>query len=124
MKNFFIGLMVGLVIAAVTGIIAIPGIKKTEREAGIEEGTKKGMAAGTTEGIAKGIEQHKAELEAKRQQDSAAAARKYAEAKRRAAMKPKVVERPVQNWHVENGKIADPIPYEEPKEEVKEVKSN
>lgn len=110
MKNIFIGLIIGILLCGLGGFLALPGIKKTAYDSGVEEGTKKGMAQGTTAGIAQGIAQLKAEQMQKRQQDSLAAVKRFKEAKRRAAMTKKVEKpKPVQNWHVINGKIDDPI---------------
>ncbi len=110
MKNIFIGLIIGVVLCGLAGFLALPGIKKTAYDSGVEEGMKKGMAQGTTAGIAQGIAQLKAEQMQKHQQDSLAAVKRYKEAKRKAAMrKPVEKPKPVQNWHVINGKIDDPI---------------
>ena len=110
MKNFFIGLLIGVALCGLAGFLALPGIKKTEFDNGVAEGTKKGIAQGTTEGIAKGIAQLKAEQKQKHEQDSMAVAKKYHEARMRAAVLQKTRKpKPVQNWHVINGKIDDPI---------------
>ena len=111
MKNIFIGLIIGVVLCGLAGFLALPGIKKTAYDSGVEEGTKKGIAQGTTAGIAQGIAQLKAEQMQKHEQDSLAAVKRYKEARRKAAAMRKPVEKPkpVQNWHVINGKIDDPI---------------
>ena len=107
MKNFFIGLIIGIVLAGVAGYLMLPGIKQTSYESGYDAGNKKGIVTGTNTGIAQGIDQLKA-LQ-KHESDSVAMVEKNLEAKRKAARKPKKVEEPTQNWHVYDRKIADPI---------------
>ncbi len=107
MKNLFIGLIIGIVLCAVAGFIILPGIKQTSYESGFAAGNTKGIATGTTAGIAQGIADLKAEQQ--RQQESIIAAQKAQEAKKKSAHKPRRAAKPVQNWHVIDGKIADPV---------------
>lgn len=112
MGKFFFGLLTGIILCAIAAFIALPTVKKESYDIGYAEGNKKGMADGKTAGIAEGVAEMKAQLEFKHKQDSAAAANRYKAAKykaetarRKAEEKPK----PVQNWHVINGQIDDPI---------------
>jgi hypothetical protein len=110
MKKLIIGLVLGILVTGVIGFLSLPGIKKAEYDNGFEAGVKKGTADGTAAGITKGIAQVHEEQAQKHKQDSTAAAIRYINAKRKAAMrKPKEVVKPVQNWHVIDGKIDDPI---------------
>lgn len=114
MKNVFIGLILGIALCSMLGwFLAVPGVKQAAYDAGFEAGNQKGTSAG----IATGIAEEKATQ--KRISDSLTAA---AEAERKAAQKnrpkPKKAQKPIQNWRVIGGKIAEPIP-DEP-EEVKE----
>ena len=108
MKTFFIGLILGLAIAGLAGYLLLPDIKHTAHDAGFTEGNKKGIETGTTEGITKGIAQIKAEE--KRVQDSISVVQKNLAAQRKAALIRKEKEvKPIQNWHVIDGKIDDPV---------------
>ena len=110
MKNLLIGLIIGIVLCGLAGFLVLPGIKKSEYDNGYNEGNKKGLAQGTTEGITKGMAQLKAEQQHKRQQDSLTAVARYHDALRKAAAAKKAEKpKPIQNWHVINGKIDDPI---------------
>ena len=112
MGKFFMGLLTGIVVCALAGFLAYPSLKKQAHDSGVEEGTKKGMADGKAAGIKEGMEQLKAEQFHKHQQDSTAAAQRYLAAKRKAAAERKKAEekpKPVQNWHVIDGKIDEAI---------------
>jgi hypothetical protein len=107
MKKVFLGLVLGIVLCAIAGYIMLPGIKKTAYDSGYNTGNKEGIASGTTAGIAKGI----ADIEArqKQQRDSIATVQANLAAKRKALQKPRKVAPPIQNWHVVDGKIAEPV---------------
>lgn len=109
MKYFFIGLLLGIVFSvAAFYFMAVPGIKQTEFDSGYAKGIKEGTDKGITTGIAQGVEQVHAELQ--RVEDSTVAALQQLEAQRKAAQKRQAKkQKPVQNWHVINGKIGDPI---------------
>jgi len=108
MKKFFIGLVLGIILSGVACYLAIPGIKQTAYDSGYETGNKKGITTGTNAGITEGIAQVKAIQ--KHEQDSTAIIQKNWEAQRRAARRHKEQEiKPVQNWHVIDGKIDDPV---------------
>lgn len=112
MGKFFLGLLAGVVLCALAGFLMYPNVKKQAYDSGVDEGTKKGMADGRAAGIKEGIAQLQAEQIHKRQQDSTAAAQRYLAAKRKAAAERKKAEakpKPVQNWHVIDGKIDEPI---------------
>lgn len=110
MGKFFMGLLVGIILCVLGGLMALPGVKQAAHDSGVAEGTKTGMAQGTTAGIAQGIAQVKAEQKQKHTTDSTAAAHRYQQARRKAAAtKVKEKPKPVQNWHVIDGKIEDPI---------------
>lgn len=113
MGKFMFGLLTGIVVCALAGFLMMPGIQKKSYDGGYAEGVKKGAADGMTAGVAKGIEQVKSELMAKRAQDSVAAAQRYLLAKQKAAAARRKIEakpKPIQNWHVIDGKIDEPIP--------------
>jgi hypothetical protein len=109
MKKILIGLAIGIVLCGLACFFIIPGIRETAYNSGFDAGNKKGVSTGTVAGIAKGIAQVREEQ--KQEQDRIAA-----EEKNKAAAMQKVMHRPrkvvkeVQNWHVIDGKIADPIP--------------
>ena len=110
MRNFLIGLLCGLVIAAIAGYLLLPQVKQPSYEAGYAAGNSKGESAGMAAGIAKGVAQ--VQQEQKRVKDSIAVADKRQEDARRrmaTARKKKEVVKVVQNWHVIDRKIADPI---------------
>lgn len=111
MKNFFIGLVLGILLCGGAYFIFVPQIKQTEYDNGFSAGNKKGTADGTAAGITQGIAQYKADLKQKHDQDSVAAVKKYQAAMRSKAARRviKPVAKPQQNWHVINGKIDDPI---------------
>lgn len=111
--KFFFGLLTGVAICALVGFLSLPGNQKKHYDSGYAEGLKKGTADGTAAGITKGMEQLRAEQKAKHDNDSAAAAKRYLLAKQKAAAERRKAEekpKPVQNWHVIDGKIDDPIP--------------
>lgn len=110
MKQIIIGVLIGAILTGLAGFLAMPEIKKTAYDTGFQEGTKGGITQGTAAGITQGIAQVKEEQRLKHQQDSTTAAKKYQEAKRRAAIKPVEKPKPIQNWHVIDGKIDEPIP--------------
>ncbi len=112
MGKFFMGLLAGVILCAFAGFLMYPNVKKQAYDSGVQEGTKKGMADGRAAGIKEGIAQLQGEQAQKHRQDSIkavqlnlAAKRKAAAARKKAAEKPK----PVQNWHVINGQIDEPI---------------
>ncbi len=106
MKNLFFGIVLGALLCALVGYLALSGMKQAAHDAGFNEGVKSGIATGTAEGIVKG----KAELlaEQKREHDSAIAAEQKQVEQKKAAVKYKKPA-PVQNWRVVNGKIDEPI---------------
>lgn len=113
MGKFFFGLLTGVIVCALIAFLTVPSMQTKSRDAGYAEGVKKGTADGMTAGIAKGIEQLKSEQLAKHRQDSTAAAHRYMIAKQKAAAARRKVEakpKPIQNWHVIDGKIDEPIP--------------
>lgn len=107
MKKVFLGLFAGAALCAGAFIIMIPKMKQAAYDNGYAIGNKDGIAAGTTAGITKGISEEDAKMQAERQK--AAEAAKEREARMRIAAKPKKVEKEIQNWHVIDGKIGDPI---------------
>ncbi len=116
MKNFFVGLIIGVVICGIIGFVMHPKVKKAGYDEGYKTGTEEGMAQGTKQGIAEGIERLKAEQQ--HTQDSIALVRERIEAERRAAARRRYKKpEPVQNWHVVNGKIGEPILNEPEKKE-------
>ena len=110
MKNFFLGSLIGAAITfAIIWFGIMPGTKQTAYETGFSAGNAAGTDAGTKAGIVKGIEQVR-EIE---QQDSLRMAelnRKALEAA--AAKRQRRKPQPVQNWHVIDGRIADPITHD------------
>jgi|GEM_PF-1706574 len=125
MKNFFIGLVTGLILCVAAGILIHPGIKQAAHDEGYAAGMKKGEETGKAAGIAKGQADLLAEQKAKHDADVAAVQAKVAEQARLAKLHPKVrVQKVQQNWHVIDGKIAEPVVSEpEPKEKKKEEKA-
>ena len=110
MKNFFIGLLTGLILCVAAGILIHPGIKQAAHDEGYAAGMKKGEETGKAAGIAKGQADLLAEQTAKHEAEVAAANAKVAEQSRIAKAKAKVrVVKPTQNWHVIDGKIAEPV---------------
>jgi len=108
MKKVLIGLIIGFLIAGAAGFIVIPGIKQTAYDAGFQDGNKKGVADGTRAGIVQGIADIKAIQ--KHQQDSVAQVRRNEEEQRKAAARRAKKPAPVvQNWHVIDGKISEPV---------------
>ena len=110
MGKLLIGLVIGVVVSGGVGLIAIPKIKQAAYDKGYDLGNKDGTAKGTTAGIATGIAQITAVQAQKHADDSVASVKKYQEARRKAAMsKRRVAPKPIQNWHVIDGKIEQPI---------------
>ena len=108
MKKVFLGLALGIVVCGVAGFLALPGIKQASYDSGFKAGNQTGIVTGTTAGIAQGVAQ--VEAREKHEHDSVAVAEKNLEALRlKAAHKAHKVAPVVQNWHVLDGKIADPI---------------
>jgi hypothetical protein len=108
MKQVFFSVLAGAILTGGAFYFALPKIKQAAYDSGVSEGTKAGTAAGITTGIAQGVAEEKAAVQHK--QDSAAAVYKHAMAVKAAAGKRhKKVVKPVQNWHVIDGKISDPI---------------
>jgi hypothetical protein len=110
MKNLFIGLAIGVILCGLACFLAMPGVKQTAYDSGFKAGNIKGIAAGKATGINEGIAEIKSEQ--KQASDSLAVdeQQKREEALQRAARKPKKLVKEVQNWHVIDGKIAEPIP--------------
>ena len=109
MKNFLIGLIIGLLLCGGAAFFVAPGIKKAAYDSGFETGNKKGITTGTSAGVTQGIEECKAQIKQAHDRDSTALVQKAIEAKRKAEYKAKKVVKEVQNWHVIDGKIADPV---------------
>lgn len=107
MKKFIFGLVAGLVIGGIVLYVAVPKVKQTSYDSGFEAGNKQGIATGTTAGIAQGV----ADLQAKEkhERDSVAVLIQKREATRKAAIKPKKKPEVIQNWHVIDGQIAEPV---------------
>jgi len=107
MKNFSLGFVIGLVVTcAVVFLGIVPSIKQSTYDKAFAAGNTSGTNAGIKIGIARGVEQ----VRQRQVQDSIhadALNRKAMEAaaRKRSRTKPQ----PVQNWHVIDGKIADPI---------------
>lgn len=112
MGKFFMGLLTGLILCVLGALLALPGVKKTAYDSGYAEGNKKGMDEGKNAGIKLGMDQLNAQQAEKHRQDSVTAAKRYQAAKRKAAMERKKAAekpKPIQNWHVIDGKIDEPI---------------
>jgi hypothetical protein len=107
MKKILIGLIIGLVLGVAAFFMAMSGIKQTAYDSGYSVGNKAGITSGTTIGIAQGV----AQVKAMEQQhaDSLAAAEKSKMAVQKSMHKHVKVVKETQNWHVIDGKIADPI---------------
>ena len=116
MLKVLIGLVLGIVVCGAVVYYNIPDFKQNAYNTGYNAGIKAGVDSGTTAGITKGI----AEIQAKEQheRDSIALVTKQ-DSIAKANAKPKHIVHPVQNWHVIDGKIADPVtnkPEEKPAE--------
>lgn len=110
MKRFFLGLAVGILLGGATYFIVEPKIKGAAYERGYQVGLKNGMDTGTATGIAQGIA--RVHSEQKQHRDSVAAVEKIKAEQLKAAAaarKPVKVDRPIQNWHVIDGKIDRPV---------------
>ena len=107
MKNFLIGLLIGIVLCSVACFLVFPTIKETAYNTGYDAGNKKGISTGTATGITQGI----AEMQArqKHERDSLSIVEKNQAVIWKATHKPKKVVEQVQNWHVIDGKVADPV---------------
>ena len=107
MKNFFLGSLIGAAVTlAIIWFGIVPGTKQTAYESGYSAGNAAGIDAGTQAGLVKGIEQ----VRQQEQQDSL----RMDELNRKAldaaaAQRQRRRPQPVQNWHVIDGRIADPI---------------
>lgn len=109
MKKLFLGVLLGAAFTGVAFYFSLPGIKQTSYDNGFAAGNKSGIATGTAAGVTQGITELKATQ--KREHDSLETLRKKKEAALKARTRvPKKVVRPIQNWHVIDGKIQDPIP--------------
>ncbi len=106
MKKVFLGMLLGIVLCGAGLAVAYPGIERKAYEEGYAAGNKDGNATGITTGIAQGVAQVNAIIKAR--QDSLDAATARAAEKRRAAGRKKA-KPPVQNWHVVDGRIGDPV---------------
>ena len=108
MKTILIGLIIGIVLSGIAFFLMMPGMKQTAYDSGYSNGNKAGISAGITTGIGQGVAQVKAEQQHER--DSVANAEKSkVEAMAKMARKQRKVVKEVQNWHVIDGKIAEPI---------------
>jgi hypothetical protein len=114
MKNFLIGLVLGiLLIGAVGYFIFLPDAKDASYKTGYQDGNTKGTADGKAAGITEGMAQTEAKYQ--HQRDSIAQAdstQALAEREKKAAEAKMHRVKPVQNWHVINGKIGEPIKNE------------
>ncbi len=108
MKKMLIGLVIGLVLGVVAFFMAMSGIKQTAYDSGYSAGNKAGITSGTTIGIAQGVAQVKT-MEQQHNDSVAAAAEKTKLAMQKSMRKHVKVVKEVQNWHVIDGKIAEPI---------------
>lgn len=108
-NNFLMGLFLGLVIVGGANYFIVqPQLQKSAYEKGQEAGRREGVASGISIGVSEQEAKFKAEL--KRASDSSLAALNSERATRKAAARVKRTPRPVQNWHVIDGRIADAIP--------------
>lgn len=107
MKKVFLGLFLGLLLSGIIAFLMIPKVKQTAYDNGFNEGNKQGISTGTAAGITQGIAQVQASEQHER--DSVAIVEKNEAARIKAAYKPRKVVKPTQNWHVIDGKIADPV---------------
>lgn len=107
MKNFSLGFAIALAIAcAIVFLGVIPSVKRSAYDKGFAAGNASGTESGIKIGIAKGVEQVRESkvqdsirIEALNRKASEAAAKKRTNTRTE----------PVQNWHVIDGKIAEPI---------------
>lgn len=108
MKKVTIGLSAGLLLCGLAVYVAVPMIQQAAYKNGYNAGDARGLIDGKAAGITQGI----SEIRAHEQQvrDSIAAEQHKEAALHKQRHKPIRVERPIQNWHVIDGKIADPIP--------------
>ena len=109
MKKMIIGLALGIVLSGAACYFALPKVKQAAYDSGYETGNKQGIATGTTAGITQGISEILAKQ--KHAHDSLTAIENKKEASRKAAQKQKEKEelKDIQNWHVVDGRVADPI---------------
>lgn len=110
MKRFFLGLAVGILSGGAVFFIVESKIKEAAFDKGYHVGLMKGIDTGTIVGIAQGVA--KVHSEQKQHHDSVAAVEKKKAALQKAAAaarKPVKVDRPIQNWHVIDGKIDRPV---------------
>jgi len=115
MKKIMIGLALGIVLCGAAYFLTIPQVKQAEYDRGYNDGNKKGITAGTTAGIAQGVADMQAQQKQIHERDSIAMVQKQHElAMQKAAAKPKKVVKEIQNWHVIDGKIGDPVVGQEP----------
>ncbi len=108
MKKILIGLIIGLVLGVAAFFMAMSGIKQTAYDSGYSAGNKAGITSGTTIGISQGVAQVKA-MEQQHADSVAAAAEQAKLAEQKTMRKHVKVVKEIQNWHVIDGKIADPI---------------
>ncbi len=107
MKKLLIGVFLGILASGVTSYLVIPGMKQDSYEKGYNEGYQKGIDTGINAGIVRGIAV--SEAEQKHIHDSLIAVAEMQAAVKQKMLKHKKVVKPIQNWHVIDGKIADPI---------------
>lgn len=108
MKNLLLGLLIGITFCAAVGYIMYPRISQTLHDSAYQEGVRVGADSGIIKGISQGMDQ--AHVAQQRREDSIAEMqRKEAERRKAAARKVHKEPAPVQNWHVIDGKIADPV---------------
>ena len=107
MKKVFLGLFLGLLLSGIIALLMVPKVKQAAYGNCFNAGNKQGVSTGTAAGIAQGIAQVQAHEQ--HEHDSVTIAETYEAARLRAAYKPHKVVKPVQNWHVIDGKIADPV---------------
>jgi len=108
MKKVFLGMGIGIILCGAAGFLVVPKVQQEGYTNGYAIGSKEGREEGMKAGIAQGV----AELKAmqKHEQDSLANERiKQEERMRAARAKRKPAPAPIQNWHVIDGKIGDPV---------------
>jgi hypothetical protein len=111
MKNILIGLVLGILLTGVVCyFVFLPDIKDKTYKTAYDEGSKKGFADGRDTGMAAGITatEQKFAAAAAHERDSLATVQKNMEEMQKAAQKKHTVKQ-VQNWHVIDNQIGDPI---------------
>ena len=107
MSKFIFGLLTGIVLCGIAFYVAMPKIKQTGYDSGVEAGTAQGVITGKAAGMTECMETIAAKQ--KHERDSIAVIQKKQEAQHKAAMKPKKKPEIVQNWHVIDGQLAEPV---------------